>query len=466
MNSDRIFEVIDSVANTSGNNDKESIVASHIADPQFQQVLAFAYNPLITYGVANIPGNSGGDGEFTNDTWLLLHMLSSRDLSGNAALDAIVQEMNKLSVKSAELLKRILRKDLRAGFGASTINKTKKGLIPVFPYMRCSLTKQVKLSAWPWHKGVISQEKADGMFANVDHETGGNVSIRSRQGSEFPLKHFASFIKEVQERISPNTQTHGEFLVTVDGEIQPRQISNGIMNHLLDGGELESNQQLAFFVWDQIPLDSVVSKGRYSVSYSARLARIIGQLNSSKDRQNKCIGLIPTRVVYSLGDAYSHFAELLKLSKEGTVIKNPDGHWRDGTSKDQVKLKLDVDVDLKITDIVPGRDGTKNENRPGSMTCVTSCGLLKVDVTVKNEAMRDQIEANPNDWIGRVIVVRSNSILDPSESNEFYTLFLPRMAETSYRVDKTEPDSLEQVRDQFAAAIETAIQAAKIAQAA
>ncbi|MDW5334816.1 DNA ligase, partial [Acinetobacter baumannii] len=83
--------------------------------------------------------------------------------------------------KSGELLIRILRKDLRAGFSDATINKVVPDLIPVFPYQRCSLPSEVKLKAWPWKDGIYLQEKADGMFAN-----GTNLEekffLSSRQG--------------------------------------------------------------------------------------------------------------------------------------------------------------------------------------------------------------------------------------------------------------------------------------------
>jgi DNA ligase-1 len=168
------------------------------------------------------------------------------------------------------------------------------------------------------------------------------------------------------------------------------------------------------------------------------------------------IALIPTKIVRSLSDALAHYRELLTSGKEGTVIKHPEAIWRDGTSKEQIKLKLEVDVDLKIVGIVSGSPGTKTEGRAGSFTCVTSCGQLQVNVAVKNERLRDRVDANPSDYIGRIIVVRANSILPPSESNEFHSLFLPRMAEGDYRVDKTEPDSLQRVRDQFESAVRAA----------
>src|SRR5690606_867314 len=121
-----------------------------------------------------------------------------------------------------------------------------------------------------------------------------------------------------------------------------------------------------------------------------------------------------TRVVRSLKDAYAHYKELLKQGKEGTILKKRTAVWRDGTSKEQIKLKLEAVVDLEVVGVVPGRAGTKNEGRAGSLTCKSKCGQLVTDVAVKNEAMRDAVDANPGDWIGRVISVCANSVMEPS----------------------------------------------------
>lgn len=467
MNSDQIFDAIEEIAAVSGKKEKEALVAKYCEHQEFRDVLVAALDPLVTYGMQDVPPNEyeGDDcsveNTFSSDTWGVLTKLACRDLSGNAAWDAVEDEMAFLSEKSAELLKRIIRKDLRAGFGDSTVNKAVKGLIKTFPYERCSLPNKVNIAEWDWPRGIISQEKADGMFANVDHEESGIVRITSRQGSEFPAKPLQSFMIEVRKRLTPGTQTHGEFLVKLDGTVLPRAESNGVMNRVLKGGDFEEGEELIYQIWNQIPLSAVEPKGKHDVAYSARLADIIRQLNVTDGEH---ISLISTRMCRSLEEAYQHCFELLKQNKEGTIIKQLEGTWRDGTAKHQVKLKLEVDVDLVVTAIVPGRDNTKNEGRAGSLTCETACGQLIVDVAVKNEKMRKLVDDSPEDWIGRVIVVRANDILKPSESNENYSLFLPRMAEDTYRTDKTVADTLEQVQDQFDSAIDNIV--AKLKEAA
>lgn len=448
----QVLRLIDDIAATSSKNEKTVMVTKGMTDVLFKEVCERAYNPFKTYGIQKIPErvSDGREQELCEDAFEILDALVSRSLTGNAARDAVQNYLNFLNAESAELFTRILRKDLRAGFSESTINKACKGLIPEFPYMRCALPKDTSLAKWPWAEGVFSQEKADGMFANVDHEEGGLVRIASRQGSEFPIEKFAEMANDVRSRLTAGYQNHGEIVVYRDGVVCERQDGNGVLNSVLSGGDFAANEKPVYLVWDQIPLMSVMSKGKCSDPYRNRITSVIRQLHAVS---GESVRLIPTKILKSLPEAMAHYRTLLAEGKEGTVIKHPKAIWKDGTSKEQIKLKLEVDVDLKVVSIVPGKEGGRNEGRAGSLTCVSVEGLLQVDVTVKNEAMRDYIDKSPEDWIGQVIVVRANSIMYPSASNEAHSLFLPRMVETSYRTDKTDPDSLQRVIDQFNSAV-------------
>lgn len=453
MEGREIFKAIEEIAVTASKNEKEALVKKGVVDPEFCRVLDYAYNPFKTYGIRKRPDTIGDNcnNDFDAGTWELLDDLIARRLTGSAAIEAVRGELTALNADAAELLWRIIAKDLRAGFSESTCNKAKKGLIPDFPYMRCCLPKDAKLADFDWKLGVISQEKADGMFANVNVELGDLVTITSRQGTPFPIDEFPELAAELSDRFPPGVQLHGELLVHRDGEgILAREIGNGILNKVASGGSFAANDQPIYMVWDMIPLTAVVTKGKHDEPYVKRLSKIIAALKSAP---GSTVKLIETKVFHSLSEAYGHAGELMRKGKEGTVIKNPHATWKDGTSKEQVKLKLEFNVDLKIVAIMPGTPGTKTEGRAGAFACESSCGGLKTNVTVKNEAMRDAVDADPSDWVGRVIDVIANDIMKPSESNELHSLFLPRMAEAGYRTDKTNADDLDRIFAQKEAAV-------------
>ena len=462
MSSDLVYEVIEQIADRSSKLDKESMLRAaggSACGELLKRVLEYTYDPFKVYGIRKRPALIGSNGanEFDAGTWELLDDLIARRLTGNAAIEAVRGEMTALSRESSELFWRIIKKDIRAGFSENTIEKVFKGLVPRFPYMRCGLPKDAKWDKFDFPNGAFSQLKADGMFANVDLHDNGDINVTTRQGSPFALDQLEALEESMKIALVPNHQHHGEMLVLKDGIVLPREIGNGILNSIIAGGSLEPGHQVIYVAWDCIPLSAVKTKGKHEEPYAKRFARLHGAIKTGRELgTGNFVRVIETRIVKSLDEAYAHYAEQLGKGLEGTIIKSRHAIWRDGNSKEQIKLKLEVDVDLKIVGIAEGNEGTKNEGRPGAFNCESACGQLKVDVTVKNEALRDAVEANPDDFIGRILVVRANQVMTPSESNEFHSLFLPRMAETSYRTDKTEADDLQRIKDQFDAAVNPA----------
>lgn len=467
MNSTLIFGVIDKIAKTPGKNDKQAILETAMKDEQFADVIVRALNPFITYGIAKrfpvVP--NGTNAEFDSSTLDLLNDLASRGLSGNAAKEALGEHLARLNEHSHELLWRIVLKDLRAGFGDSSVNKVAKGTLPVFPYQRCCLPKDAKLKEWDWSGGVISQEKADGMYCNINKDQGSVITMTTRQGNPLPVEKFPEIEWEIQNTFLPDTQSHGEILVEVDGVVAKRAIGNGIINRVLDGGDFLPNERPVFRVWDQIPLSSVAPKCKINHAYSSRLQVLLKQLQALLPMHKpsevtplfytgKAVQLIETRIVHSIKEAYAHYLEVLRRKGEGTIVKKKTAIWKDGTSKEQVKLKLEAPCELEVFGWNDGEG--KNADMFGSLKCRTCDHLLEVNVSGFSDALRREIWENIDEWTGNgkggaIITVISNEILLPSASNPLHSLFLPRFEER--RHDKDHADSLERVFAQFEAAI-------------
>lgn len=467
MNSSLIFKVIEEIAKTPGKNDKQKLLESWMPDKDFADVIVRSLNPFITYGIAKrfpvVPNGTNAD--FDSATLDLLNDLASRGLSGNAAKDALAEQLARLNEESYELLWRIVLKDLRAGFGDSSVNKAAKGTIPTFPYQRCCLPKDTNLDEWDWENGIISQEKADGMYCNTNKDQGGVITMTTRQGNPLPVERFPEIEWEIQNTFLPDTQTHGEILVEVSGVVAKRAIGNGIINRVLDGGEFLPSERPVLRVWDQIPLSSVTPKCKINHKYVSRLLVLTKQLQALLPMHKpaeatplfytgKAVQLIETRIVKSRKEAYAHYLEVLRRKGEGTIAKKKEAIWKDGTSKDQVKLKLEAPCELEVYGYEDGNG--KNAATFGSLKCRTSDRLLAVNVSGFSDALRKEIWDNMEEWTGggeggAIITVVSNEILEPSASNPLHSLFLPRFEER--RRDKDEADTLQRVHDQFDAAI-------------
>lgn len=442
MNSNDVYEKLLEIASVGSTNEKLKMVKDHINNDIFSSTLLYAMDPTKIYGI--VPNlnweqiNTDGEKYFDESTFELLDSLSKRELTGHAARDAVLEELNKLYSPSASLLVNILKHDLRTGFGISITNKAKPDLIPVYPYMRCTARKHAKFGKFNFKKGVYSEHKADGLYAN------GNIidelRLVSRAGSEFPMDEFAEMIKELSH--VKESQLHGELLVLRDGVVLDRKTGNGVLNSVMSGGKFAENEKPLYMCWDVIPISHAKSKGKYAVPYSERLNNLEKLLENCTS-----VKVIDYEIFHNLKDCYDHARKMIKEGKEGTVIKDPDMPWEDGTSKWQVKIKVEFECDLVVRAVLPGREGTKNEGRAGKLHCETSDSLLSVNVTVKNEKMRDHIDANGDEWIGKIMTVLSNDIVINASGKKAYSLFLGRFVEDFYRLDKLEADTFDQVKD-------------------
>lgn len=448
-----VYDAIEAVAATASKLEKEQILKS-AATPLLMKVLRAAYDPLVTYGVAAMPGRTEGIAPGANKidepmVWNVINGLATRALTGNAARDEIQKMIDFLDEPSAVLFRRIVLKDMRAGFTEGTVNRVFPGTFPEFPYMRCSLPAKSNMAKFDWDKGIVSQEKADGMFLNTNVTADGVASLHSRQGNIFPLDNLQKLKRGIEESLNPGTQTHGELIVIgPDGKVLAREIGNGMLNAVQQGGALDEGCSVKLMVWDQIPMSSVVAKGKCEVPYDKRLCSLVNQLRNRNS--NPPVELIPTKIVRSVEAAYAHYRELLALGKEGTVIKSLDTIWKDGTSKDQVKLKLEVDVELRIKGFVPGTPGTKTEATFGSLLCGSACDLLEVAVAGLTDAQRQMIHNERERFLDKIITVRGNAIMKPSEDGGLHSIFLPRLIEI--REDKLIADDLEQIQAIYDAA--------------
>lgn len=440
-----ILAIINEVAATSSRNEKEAILRRNADNETLKSVFKAAYDPTINYFIKKIPPYTTMGGKIDLSTAItLLDDLKNRVFTGQAALDLLGRILGTCENQDdAKVIELIIQRDLKCGATDSTANKVWKGLIPEFPYMRCALPKDAKFKDWAWSAGVYSQLKADSMFANLDiiSSAEGGVILTSRNGSEMPTEKFQKVVDYALDMIPLGYRLTGELQVKKAGKILPREIGNGILNSVLKGGDFGEDEEPVYSAWDIIPLEFAKPGGKYKVPYSQRFT----ELQNMIDEEGTPVHLIPTRIVYSLEEAYDHYFELIAQGLEGTVVKNPAGTWFDGTSKDQIKLKVEFDCDLEIVEFRAGNG--KNEKTFGSIRCVSSDGLIDVNVGIGfTDKQREEIWSKRDEVIGKIMTVKSNMVL-AADKNGIQSLFLPRHLEI--REDKSTADSRDRVVEQF-----------------
>jgi len=444
-----IHALLLAIAATSSKNEKLALLTAHRDDADLREFLRVTYEPRINFYQRKVDPAAMTEADlstirpvfnrgFIHD---VVTVIAGRIVRGNLAKRWLAARYNGFATQwERDMLDWLIGRDVRAGFSESTINKVWPNLVTDVPYMRCCLPKDAKLVAFPWRSGVYSQIKADGMYAEIDHDD--EVRVQTRNGSPLPVDALQELVGAVQLYLPRGYRYHGEMLVRRNGEYLSRQEGNGILNKLLQSGEKPDGVEICYEVWDMIPRTASVAKGKCETPYRDRFAPLCDAMRGSS---SPYLMVIETKLVESYEEAMEHYRDALARGLEGTIIKHPLAIWKDGTSKEQVKMKVEFEIDLKVFGYEEGTG--KAMGMLGALRCESEDGRLKVKVgSGFSDAQRKDIWARKD---LNIITVKSNSIMPPTRKDD-YSLFLPIFVEE--RLDKKTADTLQRIKDQYEAA--------------
>ena len=435
-----LYEIIKKLQETPGSNDKINVLKANTENDVLKWYLRQALCPSISYYFTSktFP-ESGvvGDEEFSYSAiCLLAQSLSGRKITGNEAKRRVADLLDSFNKEGQELLRMMLLKDIRAGIGVSTVNKVWPGLCLQVPYQRCSLPTERTLKHFPDGKLAIIQLKGDGMFAAMKRST---KEMFTRNGSKFPT-WLASYLLQYPNKLEDGV-FEGELLCSRAGKLLPRKEGNGILNSVLQGGELPQGVDIEYHVWNSLIVEHWKAGEThidYDISFNC-CGNAVTLLGSSR------IKLIEHAYFESLEQANAFNEIQLSQGMEGSIIKTLEHKWKNGTSQECVKLKKTKEVDLIWYD---SKQGTgKHCSRLGAMLLKSGCGKLEVKCgTGFSDAEREMLwDSQPK--LPCVVTIAANDVIS-SKGRESASLFLPRFIEL--RSDKDEADDLERIRESFA----------------
>jgi len=431
MNYNQFFN--DLAANSSRNYKIEQL-EKHVGNETLREIIRLALCPFTQFYQRKIPAYTC-DGTNANIEAILpaLYDLSSREVTGNAAIEYLRMLLSSLNEDDAKVLERIIDKSLDCGVQVSTANAVWSGLIREYPVMLCSqfeqkLVDKIKFPAY-------AQMKMDGMRFNAIVRDG-KVEYRSRNGKEIQLlgnldEQFIAMAGEV------DCVFDGELLVMFEGEHQfaDRQTGNGILNKANKGTISEKEASMVHAsVWDLIPY-AYFTDGYCPTPYSKRFSSLemLVQKQSSK---NKRVWLVSSKIVQTIEEAQEMFQEYLSLGYEGIILKDGSGVWEDKRAKHQIKFKGELECDLKIVAVEEGSG--KYAGMLGALICESSDGIVKVSV---GSGLTDEHRINlwhiKREILDKIVAVKYNMRTKNKAGEE--SLFLPIFIEV--RDDKTVADS-------------------------
>jgi len=456
-----IKQIFDEIAAESSTNEKNNILTKYKDNKLLEKVLYLAKSKRIKFFIKQIPAYvrnvNALDDQLSHKTLYELSKLSDRTYTGYAAIEHLRNILENLDDDSAYIVERIIDKDLKIGMGTREINKVFPDLIETTPYMGAlPFTEKLAKQLFSNDRPVRSDIKMDGRYQNAIIQNN-MVELVTRQGEETPVGD-AKFLKELVNL--PDGVFNGE--LTIDDEPN-RLIANGIVASIVDieekrdiRTEAETNKKIdafikkhgdyqsfinriAYTVWDRLEIDEYFKKG--TKVKSNRKYDVRRNLMESIIKDNSCtmIRIVESKLVYSYTEAVKHFQEALSRGLEGTILKDINGEWKDGKYDWQIKMKLEINVDLKIVGFNYGTG--KNINVISSLNCESECGLLKTKPTGIDDYTMKLIEENQDALLNTIVETKSCGISQNSKGE--YSMFHPVFK--MLRKDKNVADTLEQI---------------------
>ncbi len=454
-----VLEMLNTLEFIDGRNEKIDNLVQFLEDDDFYHTCRLALDSLVNFGVRTWPNFDLSErypGVPFHVTLESLEKIANQNHS-----DAQLNQLRMILLHTAEddqedeVVRRIVLKDLRCGVQLASVNKAieiynkshenKRDRLFDYPCMLTAAFDQKKIDKlFKPNKPIICQQKCDGMRFNAVVQSG-NVTFYSRNGKTIDIPDETFVQKFVELANGEDVVFDGELLIDgdADGFAADRTTGNGLLNKAVRGTmEPEEAQRVTATLWDVVDLVDFRNE-QSDVPYEERLAQLTRMIDDNFDHGDlaKRIFLVLTWTVRSVQEAYEIFDLMLSQNKEGVILKSPKNRWKNTRVSDQLKIKAEMDCDLRVIECVAGTG--RFEGMLGAMICESSDGKVRVGVgTGFTEQQRKELYTS--DMIGKIITVTYNMRIKDKTRTDVDSLFLPRFVEVRY--DKDVANSSDEIK--------------------
>jgi ATP-dependent DNA ligase len=422
-----VLSILNRLEATSSRLEKEAILKQNSDNKILKDVFRLALDPTINFYIKKVPEPilSSNVNTLEQGLSMLETHLASRKFRGHEAARHLAYTLGGLEAADQEVIKRVIGRGLKCGVSEGTIEK-------VWPYLRLSypcmlvssMNEKTKLK-FP----MMAQTKMDGMRFNAVVE-GGAVTYRSRNGKELDLKGVldADFLSHANNL---DVVFDGELLIWgTDGKPVDRKTGNGLLTKFQKGtGTAEIAQKIRAVVWDRIPLTDFRT-GICVIPCQTRWSMMVAGPLTDRVR------IAATTMVNTIKVAQDLYQEKLAEGEEGIILKDPEGHWEDKRVKHQVKMKAELEADLRVTGFTEGTG--KYAGKIGSLMVESADGKVKTSVGTGLSDEQRSLDF-VKEFQSKIVAVKYNALISDKKTGES-SMFLPVFIEV--REDKDTADVL------------------------
>lgn len=438
----KTLELFKKLASTTKRSEKEQALFAAFMEGErdFFLLARLAYDPLISFGVkkvAIIEEDDGTPGTFTfADFITLAYRLRQRELTGNAARDAIFAAANRCHVPTWNLVyRRVLLRDLDIGVTETTINKILKKignaepdsadyLIPVFGAQLAHDGQK------PEHQKKIRgtkylDVKFDGvrLFTFLNKETG-TITQYSREGQV--LENFTAIRNSLRPLLAKIPGS-----LVLDGEVVGRSFQE-LMTQVQRINDVD-DQHARLALFDIIPMSDFLA-GECNIKQSKRHEALCEIETSGLRQETNGLVFVVPKVLVNLDtpegqEQLAQFnREALEAGYEGVMVKDPDAIYKGNRNVSWLKIKPWIEVSLPVIEVQEGKADGKYAGTMGGILCRGTDDGKEIEVVVGSgfsDELRDEIWKNRVSVVGMIAEIRADA-LTMEKGGTVYSLRFPR----------------------------------------
>lgn len=421
-----LFKFITELNQSNSSNYKIAVLEKYSKSKEVERFLKLTYDKInYMFNIRKLPDYNPHLGEqklSIFDIEKVLELFHTRALTGNAALEKLKELLETADKETQLIIKYVLDRDIHSGISTKQINKVFKKLIPEFAYMRCSLQDSLKNIQYP----AMLQVKMDGTYRTFI-KNGDEIKSFSRDGKEY----VHTMINDILRNCADGAYIGEMICNNVEGanSTEIRYKSNGLLN------SLTPPEDVTFYVWDYLTVDEF-KKGLSHTPYKNRFGILCDMF-----KNNKNILTVKTEMVDNFEQAQNILKTLLTLGEEGAIIKNTNSIFKSGTSKEQIKLKPEIEVDVRCIGFTEGNGRFKDSF--GAILYKTDDDSISGQVSGITDDMRKYISENRSKFLNKVFSMKATALTSDKDKN--YGLMHPRFIE--FRDDKDYTDDFERIKN-------------------
>ena len=389
----RFQEFVDEMGLNNSSNYKKEVLEKYIDDEDVRFMLHYVFNPYIVNGISK--GKLAKKFESLPEIELsckeVLETVAAMRTGNDEAIKIVKGFMSKLNAKQKGLFARVVNKDLPLGIGVLTINKVMRDLIPTFNVMLAA--KYEDNIDYVEGKEFTLTKKIDGSRI-VMLKDEGVVKFYTRAGQ--PYEGLIELENDAKN-LPDNIMLDGELtLMNVDGLDSAEQYKKTMMITRRNGIKMG----VKMLVFDAMSVTDFYLEN-CPTPYSDR--RNLLQ-NISQSSQLTFFEVLP--ILYQGRDRTQIervLNEQIANGEEGIMLNLNDGLYAFNRTKELLKVKRMHDVDLEVIRLDSGSNS--NKDRLGAFIVSYKGHEVRVGSGIDKET-REQVWANPDEYIGQVIKVQ------------------------------------------------------------